>query len=124
MLPAALPMQGRHLRQFFRQLNARQAEFPGGVVQDLLESIPILLSWTRAKHPTQAVQRVMIKQARTVGHVQRTIHKLKRPAGGIAEAWDALLVSKATELLNGSVDKHAHWFTLENAPTGCKSSAE
>ena len=44
-LPAAFPMLELSLRQLFRQLNARQAEFPGGVVQDLLESIPILLAW-------------------------------------------------------------------------------
>ena len=44
---------------------------------------------------------------------QRTINKFKQPVGDIAEEWDALLVSKATELLNGSVDKHAHWFALE-----------
>ena len=123
-LPAALPMQELPLRQLFRQLNARQAEFPGGVVQYLLESIPILLAWKRVKHPTLALLRAMLKQACSVWNVKRTINKLRRPAGDIAEEWGALLVSKATELLNGSVDKHAHWFTLENASTGCKSSAE
>ena len=112
-LPAALPMQELPLRQLFRQLNARQAEFPGGVVQDLLESIPILLAWKRVKHPTLALLRAMLKQACSVWNVKRTINKFRRPAGDIAEEWDALLVSKATELLNGSVDKHAHWFTLE-----------
>ena len=106
-------MQELPLRQLFRQLNARQAEFPGGVVQGLLESIPILLAWKRVKLPTLALRRAMLKQACSVWIVKRTINKWKRPAGDIAEEWDALLVIKATELLSGSVDTHAHWFTLE-----------
>ena len=52
-LPAALSMQELPMRLLFRQLNTRQAEFPGGLVQDLLESIPILLAWKRM-HPTHA----------------------------------------------------------------------
>ena len=117
-------MQGLPLRQLFRQLNARQAEFPGGAVQEFLESITILLAWTRLNHPTLALLRAMLNQACNVRNATRTINKFRRPAGDIAEEWGALLVSKATELSNSSAGKHAHWFTLGHAPTGCKSSAE
>ena len=112
-LPATPPMQDLPLRQLFRQLNARQADFPPGVVQDFLEAIPVLLAWKRVRLPTLAQRMAMRKQACSAWKVKRTINKFWRPAGDIAEEWEALLVKKATELLNGSVDKHAHWFTLE-----------
>ena len=96
----------------FRQLKVRQAEFPRGLVLDLLESFPVFLAWKRVRHPTHALRNAMEKQACTVWKVKRRINKIRRSAGDIAEDLEELLVLNATELLNGSVAKHAHWLTL------------
>ena len=78
----------------------------------------------RVKHPALALLRAVLKQACYAWNVKRSINKIRRPDGDIAEEWDSLVVSKASELLSGSVDKHAHWFALEHASTGRNSSAE
>ena len=100
------------LQHLFRQLKSRQDEFPPGLVHALLEAISVLRCWQIIRHPTHAQRNAMTKIACKVRKVPRVKNGTTRSNKDIAADLQQLLIANATELLNGSVDKHTHWQLL------------
>ena len=104
------------LRDLHRKIKVLQADLPPGLTRDVLEGIPLLLAWKIVWHPTHAVRNAMLKHAKEVWRIQRAINQFEdskrvfrlRPLGDIAAELEERLLPSATELLNGSQDKHAH----------------
>ena len=115
-LPAELPMEetsmGARLHEVLLQLKRRQAEFPPGLVNDLLESIPVLRTWQRVQHPTHAQRKAMMKHACAIWKLAQLTDNKRKSYSEMAAELGTLLLRKSTELLNCSVDKHTHWHLL------------
>ena len=100
--------QNLSLKHLFRQLQSRRSEFPDVVIRDLLDSIPVLLKWkTHRKRQRDAMEKLSKKW-----YVARRANKKKRSSVDIAQDLETNLMLEATELLNNSGEKHAHWQIL------------
>lgn len=98
-LPAEIPMQetstSARLHDVFLQLKSYQAEFLPGLVNDLLESIPVLRTWQRGRHPADVQRDAMQKHACVIWKLRRrtTSNDCKRSSDDIAQELGGIVVA-------------------------------
>ena len=74
--------------------------------QQLLQDIPVLQEWQRARNPGHKIRDAMLKLG-TLWDVPRQVEGKKRPPAEVAQEIEENMLKKAKKILIGSVPKLA-----------------